>query len=113
MSKPTYSSAKIYFTVLEIVAILMLILGLILSIDLYQNAGALVGLGAAASTVLIFLAINAFNQIGLATIHTAENTRRMADMMEADRRLQTRGTGSEATSTPESTTKLDPLVAKR
>ncbi len=113
MSKPTYSSAKIYFTVLEIVAILMLILGLIMSIDLYQNAGPLPGLGAAASTVLVFLAINAFAQIGLATIHTAENTRRMADIMEADRGGRGAGGRSEPTLTTDQRARADQLAARR
>ena len=94
MSKPTYRSAKIYLNILEIISILILIIGLIMSIDTFQNNSQIAGLGAAATSILIFLAINAFAQMGLATIHTAENTRRMADMMEADMKARGRVNGS-------------------
>lgn len=110
MSAPTYRTAKLYFTILETAAFIMLVIGLIVSIDLYQNTGALIGLGAAASTALTFLAINAFIQIGQATIHTAENTRRMADIMEADRKARGRVSGTAPSiEAPE----LDKLVARR
>lgn len=113
MSAPTYRTAKLYFTILETAAFIMLVIGLIVAIDLYQNAGALIGLGAAASTTLIFLAINAFNQIGQATIHTAENTRRMADMMEADRKSRSSAGGFTSGLAADESARTEQLVARR
>jgi uncharacterized ion transporter superfamily protein YfcC len=83
MSKPKYQAAKAYFTILEVIAFLILIGGFIATIERFQNAGQVVGAITGMATMLTCLAIFALVQIGQATIHMAEDTRRMADLIEA------------------------------
>ena len=110
MSKPSYTGAKAYFLVLEVKAFLVLALGCFVAIALYREAGHTPVIGAAVGSFLTFLGIVAVSQIGRATIQTAENTKRMVDMMTADR-LPSGRSAHRMTSAQDE--RADQLVARR
>lgn len=113
MSKPSYKGAKTYFLILEAFAFVVFAFGSLMAVIFYQNFGTLLGIGAAAGSFVSFLALIAVSQIGRATIHTAEDTRRMADMMAADRKSPKRVNGAAPSVEIPASTTSEKLVARR
>lgn len=113
MSKANYSGAKTYFLILELFAFAIFVAAALVAVVLYQNVGILPALGALTSGFLAFLGLIAISQIGRATIHTAEDTRRMADMMEADRKSSRRVDVPVVAAAAQNGTATEKLVARR
>lgn len=90
MTKSSYTGAKTHFFILEAAAMLILLAGVVVTILVYRKLGLFAAGGSAFVAFLAFISTVAVSQIGRATINMAEDTRRIADMMQADRKVSAR-----------------------
>jgi hypothetical protein len=86
MGKPNYTGAKAYFTIIEAASLAFLLAGFVAALIVYRQMGPYLAGATLAFSFLVFISSIAVSQIGRATINMAEDTRRMADMMQADRK---------------------------